>query len=124
MPRKIIPYEPYLKELARKLRNDSSISEIKLWGELKGKQMLGYDFHRQKPLLKYIVDFYCNELMLAVEIDGISHWDDEAVKKDNERQAKLEKLGITFLRFTEEDVKKDLAGVVQTIEFWIQNETE
>ena len=124
MPRKIIPYEPYLKELARKLRNDSSISEIKLWSELKGKQMLGYDFHRQKPLLKYIVDFYCNELMLAIEIDGISHWEDKAVKKDNERQAELEKLGITFLRFAEEDVKKDLAGVVQTIEFWIQNETE
>lgn len=71
--RKIIPYNPALKEKARELRNNSTISEIFLWQFLKGKQMLGYDFHRQKPLDEYIVDFFCNELMLAIEIDGESH---------------------------------------------------
>jgi len=70
MPRKIIPYQPYLKELARKLRNDSTLGEALLWNELKNKQMYGYDFHRQKPLLNYIADFYCNELNLVIEIDG------------------------------------------------------
>ena len=46
MKRKIIPYNPALKELARQLRNNSTQSEIRLWGHLKGKQMMGYDFHR------------------------------------------------------------------------------
>jgi very-short-patch-repair endonuclease len=57
MQRKIIPYQPYLKELARKLRNDSTLGEVLLWNEIKNKQFHGYDFHRQKPLLNYIADF-------------------------------------------------------------------
>ncbi len=71
--RKIIPYNPNLKELARKLRNNSTKAEIILWLKLKGKQMYGYDFHRQKPLDNYIADFFCHELMLAIEVDGYSH---------------------------------------------------
>lgn len=71
--RKIIPYDPKLKMLVRKLRNNSTLSEVLLWLELKGKQMKGYDFHRQKPIDNYIVDFFCHELMLAIEIGGISH---------------------------------------------------
>jgi very-short-patch-repair endonuclease len=66
--RKIIPYNPKLKEYARQLRNNSTRSEIILWKYLKGKQMLGYDFHRQKPIDNYIVDFFCSELMLAIEL--------------------------------------------------------
>lgn len=57
--RKIIYYNPKLKQLARKLRNNSTLSEILLWKYLKEKQMMGYDFHRQKPLDEYIVDFFC-----------------------------------------------------------------
>ena len=68
MRRKIIPYNPALKEKARELRNNSTKTEIMLWMYLKGKQMKGYDFHRQKPLDEYIVDFFCNELLLAIEI--------------------------------------------------------
>ena len=68
--RKIYPYNPKLKELARQLRNDSTLSEILLWNELKGKQVEGYDFQRQKPILNYILDFFCHELELAIEIDG------------------------------------------------------
>lgn len=84
--RKIIPYKPYLKQLARNLRNNSTVSEIILWKYLQGKQMKGYDFHRQKPLGNYIVDFYCNELMLAIEIDGDSHDNDKAFEDDIFRQ--------------------------------------
>jgi len=61
--RKIITYNPKLKEVARKLRNNSTLSEILFWRKLKGKQMQGFDFHRQKPLDNFIVDFFCNELM-------------------------------------------------------------
>lgn len=71
--RKILRYNPALKEKARELRNNSTRTEILLWTFLKGKQLRGYDFHRQKPIDEYIVDFFCNELMLAVEIDGVSH---------------------------------------------------
>ncbi|MBU2542935.1 DUF559 domain-containing protein [Patescibacteria group bacterium] len=56
--RKIFPYDPKLKELARELRNDSTIAEILLWKYLRGGQLKGYDFHRQKPLYHFIVDFF------------------------------------------------------------------
>jgi very-short-patch-repair endonuclease len=116
--RKIIPYNPALKEKARYLRNNSTLSEVLLWKHLKGKQMCGFDFHRQKPLDNYIVDFFCNELMLAIEIDGDSHIGKE--KYDEIRQKRLEGLGIKFLRFADMDVKKNMNGVIETIENWIE----
>jgi very-short-patch-repair endonuclease len=69
----ILPYDPNLKKLARHLRNKSTMSEVLLWRCLKGKQILGYDFDRQRPIDRYIVDFYCKELRLAIEIDGSTH---------------------------------------------------
>jgi len=62
--------------------------------------MKGFDFHRQKPIGNYIVDFFCNELMLAIELDGESNFGKEA--EDAERQQEIEKFGITFLRFDNE----------------------
>ena len=124
MKRKIIPYNPYLKQLARDLRNNSTLSEILLWKNIKGKQMLGYDFHRQKPLGNYIVDFFCNELMLAIEIDGNSHHSEEAYKKDVLRQAELEKLGIKFLRFDDGSVKREIQMVLEVIESWIKENAD
>ena len=115
--RKIIPYNPKLKQLARNLRNNSTLSEVLLWQHLKGKKMKGYDFHRQKPVGNYIVDFFCNELMLAIEIDGMSH--DEKIDEDIERQKQIESFGISFLRFNDLDVKKNMEGVVVAIEEWI-----
>ena len=63
-----------LTQLARQLRNDSTLSEVPLWNELKHKQMNGYDFHRLKPFDNYIVDFFCPALRLAIEIDGKDHF--------------------------------------------------
>lgn len=117
MRRKIIQYNPKLKQIARNLRNNSTLSEVLLWGYLKGKQMRGYDFHRQKPIDNFIVDFFCNELMLAIEIDGDSH--DYKIEDDKKRQNKLEFLGVHFLRFPDLDVKQDLEGVLLAIENWI-----
>jgi len=113
----MIPYSPKLKEVARNLRNNSTLSEILLWQQLKGKQILGYDFDRQKPIHNYIVDFFCSELMLAIEIDGISH--ELKSKEDEIRQKILESLGICILRFYDLDVKKNLDGVVKSIRNWI-----
>lgn len=117
--REHIPYKPYLKELARLLRNNSTLSEVLLWQELKGRRMLGFDFHRQKPLTDFIVDFYCSELKLAIEIDGDSH--DYSFAEDAARQRQLECFGIRFLRFTDLEVKRDLLNVLRTIEGWIIN---
>lgn len=119
MKRKIIPYNPKLKDLARKLRNDSTKSEIKLWMELKGKQVYGYDFQRQKPLLNYIVDFYCNELELVIELDGYSHQFEEVVIKDENKEAELKKYGLTILRFDDDEIMKDMNNVLRTIEQYI-----
>ena len=117
MKRKIIPYNPILKERARKLRNNSTQAEIFLWNHLKKKQMRGFDFDRQRPIDNYIVDFYCKDLQLAIEIDGESHIGKE--KYDEERQKKLESLGVRFLRFDDVVVRYDLDGVVKAIEKWI-----
>lgn len=77
-----------------------------------------YDFHRQKPIGNYIVDFFCKELMLAIEIDGVSH--DEKYYRDIERQKEIEKYGIKFLRFQDIDVKINLEGVLAAIRGWIK----
>jgi very-short-patch-repair endonuclease len=116
--RTIIPYNPKLKLLARKLRTNSTKSEVLMWNYLKGKQVLGYDFHRQKPILDFIVDFYCSELNLAIEIDGESHYGNEI--KDEIRQKEIEKYGVSFLRFDESQIYFNLDGVIKIIDNWIQ----
>lgn len=121
MPLKIIPYNPILKERARQLRQNMTPGEVKLWQHLKGKQMCGYDFDRQRPIDQYIVDFYCKRLMLAIEIDGSSHDSQEAQQRDEERQARLESLGVRFLRFREEEVCREIEGVLKVIEDWVNS---
>lgn len=120
MRRKIIPYNPKLKKLAKKLRKNMTLGEILLWNELKQKKMLGYDFDRQRPIDNFIVDFYCKDLQLAIEVDGDSHNFDETYEKDKIRQQRLETLGVKFLRFDDAEVKKDINNVLRVIEGWIK----
>ncbi len=80
---------------------------------------MGFDFDRQKPLGNYIVDFYCKDLSLAIEIDGDSHYFN--YDNDIDRQRDLEKLGIRFLRFDDIEVKKSIDNVLKVIELWIIN---
>ncbi len=119
--RKIIPYNPNLKELARQLRNNSTKAEVILWQKLKNKQMYGYDFHRQKPIDNYIIDFFCHELMLAIEVDGYSHQLEEVYDKDIIKTQKLNQLGISLLRFTDNEVLKDTFNVLLAIENFISD---
>ena len=105
-----IHYDPKLKQRSRDLRNNSTLSEVLFWNQIKGRKIKGYQFMRQKPILNYIVDFYCSKLKLVVEIDGDSHIGKEA--KDVYRQSKIEALGIKFLRFSDPDVKKNINGVI------------
>ncbi len=117
--RKIIPYNPKLKKLARQLRNNATKAEIILWLKLKGKQIYGYDFHRQKPIDNYIVDFFCNELMIAIEVDGYSHELIKVYNKDVKKEKRLNELGITVLRFSDYQVLKEMDNVLRTIEWFI-----
>ena len=114
-----IGYNPRMKQIARKLRKDMTLAEILLWKELKGKKVLGYDFHRQKPIDEYVVDFYCPRLKLILEIDGDSH--DGKEESDKIRQEKLESLGLTVLRFWDLDVKANVDGIVGQLKEWIES---
>jgi very-short-patch-repair endonuclease len=118
MPDRWVHYNPRLKQVARILRNNMTLGEILLWKELKGKKLLGYDFHRQKPIDEYVVDFYCPALKLVVEVDGESH--DGKEEADRLRQNKLESIGLTVLRFWDCDVKSNVDGVVEQLREWIE----
>ena len=113
--RKIYPYNPKLKLLARKLRNNSTHAEVLLWNQLKNKKLKGYDFHRQKPILNYILDFFCHELYLAIEVDGFTHDNEIQQAKDKIRQTEIEALGIKFLRFDDVEIKTQMYGVISEI---------
>jgi very-short-patch-repair endonuclease len=120
MRRKIIPYNPKLKSLAKALRKNMTLSEVLLWQEIKGKQLLGYDFDRQRPIDNFIVDFYCKELQLAIEIDGDSHDYEYVRTNDERRQQILESLGVNFLRFDDIDIKTNISVVIEEIQDWIE----
>ena len=114
-----IRYDPKLKEVARKLRGNPTLSEVLLWHQLKKRELMGYDFHRQKPIDGYIVDFFCSKLGLIIEIDGGSH--SGKAETDRERQSRLEGLSLHFLRFSDADVKDNMEGVVLRIREWISS---
>lgn len=119
MTRKIIPYNPKLKELAKNLRQNMTYSEVLLWNQLKNGQIMGYDFDRQRPVGNFIVDFYCKDLNLALEVDGITHQDEKAILKDEIRQEELEMLGVNFLRFDALLVVNKVEAVIREIGNWI-----
>jgi very-short-patch-repair endonuclease len=117
--RTIIPYSPHLKEYARQLRNRPTQSEKFLWEMLKGKELHGYDFDRQKTIANYIADFFCYELMLALELDGYTHLFEEVQIKDYWKKKKLNEVGITVLHFTDNEVFNDTNNVIRAIEKYI-----
>lgn len=124
MARKIIPYNSWLKDLAKKLRQNMTFSEVKLWNEIKNGQMMGYDFDRQRPIGKYIVDFYCKDLQLALELDGITHFDEKVMQRDVIRQRELEIAGVSFLRFDALLIVNKVEAACKEIERWIINYEE
>ena len=118
-----IHYKNDLKQFSRDLRNNSTIAETLLWQQIKGRKVNGYMFARQKPIGKYIADFYCSKLKLVIEIDGISHIGKE--EKDKVRQEFLESLGLHVIRFTDYEVKTNIEGVLKFLYNWVfQNNKE
>ncbi|RYZ60770.1 MAG: endonuclease domain-containing protein [Chitinophagaceae bacterium] len=121
MKRKIIPYNPNRNPFAKKLRGEMTFSEVKLWQELKRGKMMGYDFDRQRAIGNYIVDFYCKDLRLAIEVDGITHEGEAARLRDDSRQKTIEALGVSILRFHALLVMNDVEAVCKAIASWIED---
>jgi len=108
-----LPYDIRLTKMARENRKNPTEAEEKLWQAIRKRKVNGYKFLRQKPVHHFILDFYCSQLMLGIEIDGSSHM--EKVEYDRQRDMILECHGIRMLRFSNEEVKKDLASVLRKI---------
>jgi len=98
---------------ARKLRVDATDVERRLWQKLRGAQIDGASFRRQHPAGRYILDFYCPSLQLAVELDGGQHA--QSVQQDRVRDEWLAQRGVTVLRFWNSDVTQNIAGVLEVI---------
>ena len=107
---KSLPYNPALKDKARALRKAGFLHEALLWNQLKSKKFNGLDFDRQKIIGNYIVDFYCAEKEVVIEIDGSSH--DNKQDEDAKRDAYLRSLGLVVIRLLVKDVLRNMAGVV------------
>lgn len=111
---KHLPYNKDLKQKARKMRNEMTAAEKKLWyGYLRQNK---YRWLRQKPIGNYIIDFYCSKLQLAIEVDGETHLNCEEKIYDQKRTENLEKLGIKVLRFWNDDILNGIGEVVNIIE--------
>ena len=112
-----IPYDKALKEKARKLRNNSTPAEKRIWATLRTMPFFKrYYFTRQKPLGNFIVDFYCHRLKLVIEIDGDTHGTDTAKSYDQKRTHWLEGQGLQVIRFSNRDVLNGINGVMETLE--------
>ncbi len=111
----MLKYNPKLKANARQLRQNLTDSELFLWRRLRGKQLAGVQFYRQKPIGDYIVDFYAPKAKLVIEIDGSQHLEAPHVAKDRERDEYLGRLGLTVLRINGRQVLKETEAVVELI---------
>ena len=108
-----LPYNPKLKERARELRQAGNLSEVLFWNQIKNKQFKGFDFDRQKIIGNYIVDFYCSNCNVVIEIDGSSH--DTKVEYDAKRDAFLESLGLVVIHIPVADVMNNMSGVMKML---------
>ena len=104
-----------MKNPVRELRQNSSDAEQRLWYFLRAKRLGGYKFRRQYSVGRYVVDFYCPAIKLAIEIDGDSHFIEDAPEYDEARQKFIESYGIKFLRFTNTEVSRNLQKVLEKI---------
>jgi very-short-patch-repair endonuclease len=105
-----LPYNPKLKERAQELRESGNLSEALLWNQVKNKQFKNLDFDRQKIIGNYIVDFYCANHNVVIEIDGDSH--DNKQEYDAVRDEYLKSLGLTVIHILDIDVKKNIDDVM------------
>jgi very-short-patch-repair endonuclease len=112
---RMLPYSAKLKTPARDLRRNLTESEQVLWHRLRAKQILGIQFYRQKPLGRYIVDFFAPRVKLVVEVDGSQHLEENQLQEDKHRDQYLSGLGLKVLRFDSRVVLTETDAVMEVI---------
>ena len=118
-------YNKNLQPYANRLRKEMTKAEACLWKYvLRAGKMKGFQFRRQRPVLIYIADFMCKELMLVIEVDGSIHQLEEIIKNDKIRQKALEEAGFTVLRFTNDEVLEYIYAVYSFLQDWIEKKAD
>lgn len=117
----MLRYKPNLKKFAQNLRRTSTETEVVFWSRIRRKQVLGFQFYRQKPVGPYIVDFYCPRAKLIIEIDGSQHFEEKNEQKDKERDTYLQALGFTVLRFNNTEVCQNVDSAVEMVFDFLDN---
>jgi len=102
-------------EKRRRLRQQSTPSESLLWEQLRNRKLGGYKFRRQYSIDLFVVDFYCPEAHLAIELDGSIHCLDEIRQRDKERERYIANHGIRFLRLSNEEIQTNLSQALEKI---------
>ncbi len=106
---------PPIVETARRLRQDETNAEMRLWSDLRDRRLNGFKFVRQFPIERFIVDFACRERSLIIELDGDQHGNPAAMRRDRERTAFLNDAGYSVLRFWDAEVLRERRAVLETI---------
>jgi len=109
------PYNSKMQTAVRTLRKNMTDSELKLWSRIRRKQIFGLQFYRQRPIGNYIVDFYCPQAQLVLEVDGSQHMHELAGRKNEYRESYLKQQGIKVLRFDNLQILKQLDAVVDKV---------
>ncbi len=104
-----------LKERRRFLRKNMTKAEVLLWNHIRNKQIAGIKFRRQFSIGNSVVDFYAPKIRLAIEVDGLTHVTEEEIEYDSGRQQKIEEMGISFLRFKNEEIYGNINLVIESI---------
>lgn len=111
----MLSYNRNLREHAKALRKNMPLAERILWSRVKGKQLKGCQFYRQKIIGNYIVDFYCAKGNLVIEVDGGQHYSSEEKQKDRIRDEYMAQVGLRVLRFSNREVLKNVDEVIEMI---------
>jgi len=118
----MLPYNKELKQFSQKLRKNMTDAERRLWSCIRGKQLKGYQFYRQKIIGEYIVDFYCPKTKLVIELDGGQHYTEKGKEKDRIRDDYLAGAGLQVLRFSDREVLTQTEGVLGKIWSYLDSE--
>ena len=112
----MLRYNKNLKGYSKTLRENMTEAERLLWEKIRGKQLKGYQFYRQKTIgNNSIVDFYCPKAKLVIELDGGQHYSSEGKAKDRERDGYMKGIGLRVLRFSDKEVFENTQGVLERI---------
>jgi very-short-patch-repair endonuclease len=111
----MLQYDRHLKKYSRRLRKEMTDAERVLWSRIRGKQLKGLQVYRQKPVGRFVVDFYCPKAKLVIELDGGQHYTEDLKAKDEMRDRYMMAQGLKTLRFSDKEVFENLTGVLEEI---------